>query len=135
MRKTHTAPGLASFGQTPVGPLCPLPEDILLHLPGTRLWKLRNNLNFPGNHKSADSAHILCPLDYILAFNLLAWLDSDERLGPLAPVGIWDGDDSYLEDVGVRGEHGLESHGRDVLATWRIGSLVTRPSASFSARG
>src|SRR6266513_2266793 len=44
------------------------------------------------------------------------WLQGDERLGPLAPLLVRDGDHRALEHGGVLGDSLLDLHRRDVLA-------------------
>lgn len=84
--------------------LRPLPQHVLLDLARARLGQFLHDLHLPGDHKLADGALVLGPVDDILPAQLLlvlAVLDCEVGLGPLAPVGIGHGDHAGFEHVRV----------------------------------
>lgn len=109
----------------PIRPPSPLPQNILLQFPRARLRQLRHNLHLPWHHEPTDATLMLGPLNHVFALQFPAGLHGDERFGPLAPVGIGDGDDGGFEDGGVGGEHGFEGYGGDVFAACGGGALFS----------
>ena len=60
------------------------------------------------------------PLYESLIGHLLALLDSDECLGPLAPLLVCNGRDTAFEDVRMSYDNGFEGYGGDVFATYAM---------------
>lgn len=94
-------PFIPTLFQTPTPPLRPLPQHILLDLPGTRLRQLVHNLHLPGHHKPANPGMFLGILDDVLPCQALPLLHRNERLRALSPVRVCYRDDAALEDVRV----------------------------------
>lgn len=68
----------------------PLPQNILLNLPRTRLWQLLHNLHLPRHHKLRNRTLMLGPSNQILSHHLLTFFDGNESLRSFTPMRVCD---------------------------------------------
>ena len=94
-----------SSHETPICPLRPLSQDILLQLSCTRFRQLIHNFHLPRHHKPADPTLIFRPFNNICPTDLLFPLHRDECLGSFPPMRVCYRHHCCLEDVWMGSQH------------------------------